>query len=139
MNAKAFLQQIKKLDTLIENKLIEKSQWWAMATSTTGKTDGERVSGSGNPDKMADAIMRYVGIEKEIDEYIDRLVDTKKEVIHVIEQLNTTEYDLLHKVYVQGIPLYDVAIQYDRTYSWCTTVHGRALKNVQKILDNERR
>jgi hypothetical protein len=31
--------------------------------------------------------------------------------------------------------LLDVAIACERTYSWVTTVHGRALKNVQEILD----
>lgn len=137
MEAKQFLNQLKKLDKMIENKLAEKARWKTMATGTTANIGGERVQSSGSKQKMADAVGRYVDIEKEIDEQIDKLVDTRQEVISVIEKLNTTEYDLLHKVYVQYLSLYEVASMYKNTYSWATTVHGRALKNVQKIL-NER-
>ena len=135
MNAKDFLRQPEKLDRMIENKLIEKQQWKTIAMGTSSHSDGERVQSSGSQQKMADAIARYVDIENEIDNCIDTLVDTKKEVISVIERLNTTEYDILHKVYIQYKTLYEVADMYDKTYSWVTTVHGRALKNVQKILD----
>ena len=74
-------------------------------------------------------------IENEINASIDLLIDKRNEVLRVIEQLNTTEYDLLHKIYVQYKPFYDVADEYQKSYSWVTTVHGTALKNVQKILD----
>ena len=135
MNAKDFLRQVEKLDKLIENKLVEKQQWKSIARGTSSHSDGERVQSSGSQQKMADAIARYVDIESEIDKCIDILVDTKNEVISVIERLNTTEYDILHKVYIQHKTLYEVADIYGNSYSWATTIHGRALKNVQKILD----
>lgn len=137
MKAKDFLLQVKKLDKMIANKLIEVEQWKAIANNTTADMSGDRVQTSGNPHKIADAIARYIDLETEINRCIDDLIDTKKGVINVIEQLNATEYDILHKVYIQNIPLYDVAEMYDRTYSWVTTIHGRALKHVQKILDNQ--
>lgn len=146
---KAFLRQLEKLDMIIENKLIERDQWKSIALSVTSgsetvKINGvwhntEKVQSSGNPQKMADAIARYVDIEAEINQYIDRLIDAKKAVINVIEQLNPTEYDLLHKVYVQHITLYEVSDLLDKSYSWVTTVHGRALKNVKRILDERRK
>lgn len=146
MDAKKYLQQVNKLNKLIENKLIEKEQWKSIATSTTAggsttvKVNGEqvaleRVQSSGNPQKMADAVCRYVEIEKEIDECIDRYIDMKAEAIRMIEQLPTVEYDILHKVYIQGKTLAEVAIMYDRVYSWATTIHGRAIKGVQAMLD----
>ena len=148
MKAKAFLGQLEKLDKIIENKLIEVEQWKSIALGVTGggelvKVNGilqkmEKVQSSGNPQKMADAIARYVDIEAEINKCIDRLIDVKNDVINVIEQLNPTEYDLLHKVYVQHITLYEVSDLYDKSYSWVTTVHGRALKNVQRILDRRK-
>jgi len=137
MEAKQFLNQLKKLDKMIENKLAEKARWQAMATRTTAQIGGERVQSSGSKQKMADAVGSYLDIEREIDEQVDKLVDTRQEVICVIEKLNTTEYDLLHTVYVQYMSLYEVADMYGNTYSWATTVHGRALKNVQKILDQK--
>lgn len=145
MNKKEFLKQVEKLDKLIENKLIEKEQWKSIALGITGggkdvKINGvlhqmDKVQSSGNPQKMADAIDRYIDIETEIDKHVDELIDTKKDVISVIEMLNPIEYDILHKIYIQFLTLYDVAAIYDKSYSWATTIHGRALKNVQKILD----
>ena len=135
MNAKEFLRQIKKLDRLIENKLIEIQRWKDIANNTTANLSGERVQSSGNPQKIADAIGRYIDLEREINQDIDNLVDAKKDVIGVIEQLNATEYDVMHKIYVQHLTLEDVADSYDRTYSWVTTIHGRALKHVQNILN----
>lgn len=135
MKAKKFLKQLEKLDTLIKNKLIEREQWKSVATGITAQTGGERVQSSGSQQKMADAVHRYIDLETEINRCIDKLIDARQEVIAVIEQLNAIEYDLLHKLYVQHIPLDEVADKFDKSYSWVTTVHGRALRNVQTILD----
>ena len=137
MNAKDYLLQIQKLDKLIENKLQEVAHWKAVATGTTVCSEGDRVQSSGSKQKMADAICRYMQMEDEINAAIDRLVDTKQEIIETIEQLSIDEYDLLHKIYVQKKELYEAAMEMDRSYRWATSVHGRALANVQKIL-NER-
>lgn len=138
MRAKDFLRQVYKLDRMVENKLAEKRQWQEIAAGATPQTTGERVQSSGNPQRMADAISRYIDIEQEIDECIDRLVDTKREVIGVIEQLNATEYDVLHKMYIQGYTLQEVADMKGRSYSWMTSTHGRALQNVQRIIDKRK-
>lgn len=135
MNAKLFLRQLRKLDRMIENKLIEKDQWKNIASGTSSPALGEKVQTSSNPQKMADAVCKYIDMEYEIDKYIDTLVDAKNDVINVIEQLDATEYDILHKRYVQYLELVDIADMYGKTYSWVTTVHGRALQNVQTILD----
>lgn len=135
MKAKEYLLQLKKLDKLIENKLAEKEQWKAMATSSTQQLSADRVQTSGNPQKLADAVCKIVEIEAEIDAFVDRLIDTKREVISTLERLNPTEYDLLHKVYVQYFTFEQVAEKHGKSYSWVTTVHGRALKNIQLILD----
>lgn len=135
MEAREFLEQLTKLDMMIENKQIEKEQWKAIALNVTAKYDGERVQSSGSQQKMSDAIEKYIEIETEINACIDELIEIKKDVISVIEQLKPSEYDLIHKVYVQHITLDVAADLCDKTYSWATTIHGRALKNVQRILD----
>ena len=135
MNAKSYLKQLEKLDTIINNKMIERTQWMGIALGVTAHSDGERVQSSGSQQKMADAVDRCVDMEREIDDLIDRLVDLKRDVTSVIEQLPTVEYDVLHKLYIQHMTLYDVAEAKGKTYSWVTSIHGRALKNVQNILD----
>lgn len=147
MKAKEFLLKVRKLNNIIENKLMEKAQWKSIAIGITPQYGGERVQTSGGQQRMADAVGRYLDMERNIDAYVDQLVDAKNEVISVIEQLkNAIEYDLLHKVYIgvvdheNGKPikymtLDEVADLYDKSHSWATTVHGRALQHVQEILD----
>lgn len=137
MRAKEYLQQIEKLDALIKNKLIEKQQWMDVALGITPQMNSERVQSTGNQQKMASAIEKMVDIERELDECVDRLIDTRNEVLAVLEQLNKEEYDFLHMVYVQHYTLGDVANLKGYSYSWATTYHGKALKSVQKILDEK--
>ena len=138
MDAKEFLNQVKKLDLQITNKLIEKQQWKDIALGITANMDGERVQSSGAKSKMADAIGRCVDMEAEIDSLVDKLIDIKKEVIWTIEQLDSpTEYNLMHLRYIQYIPLKDIAEKWGMEYTNVTTIHGRALKNVQAIRDKK--
>ena len=135
-DAQIFLEQVEKLDKRIRNKLIEKQQWKDIALGITASTEGERVQSSGSQSKMADAIIKCVDMEAEIDSLIDELVDTKKEVIQVIESLdNAVEYDVLHRRYIQNQDLQEIADHYGYEYGWATTTHGRALKGVRDILE----
>ncbi len=138
IQAKAYLQQIEKIETLIRNKETEISQWRSMATGIKSSFPaGERVQSSGRPQKMADMVARYVDLEKEMNEQIDRLIDARREIISVLEQLDKTEYNLLHLIYVQYFTLKEAAVMMKKGYSWATTVHGTALKHVQEILDEK--
>jgi RNase H-fold protein (predicted Holliday junction resolvase) len=138
VDAKEYLKQVEKLDVRITNKLIEQKQWRDIALGITANMDGERVQASGRQSKMADAIDKCVDMEAEIDSLIDILIDTKKEVIQTIEQLDSaTEYNVLHMRYIQFKDLQEIADHYGKEYGWVTTTHGRALKNVQAILDEK--
>lgn len=138
MDAKYFLNQVKKLDLQITNKLIEKQQWHDIALGITANMDGERVQSSGAKSKMADAIDKCIDMEVEIDSLVDRLIDIKKDVVSTIERLDSpTEYDLLHKRYIQFMSLQEIADHYGRDYTTITTAHGRALKNVQALLERK--
>ena len=136
MTAKEYLEQIKKLDTLINNKLAESKQWLDLALNITSKTDGERVQSSGDKQTMANAIEKCVDIEREVNAFIDEYISKKKEIIKTIERLPEAEYDVLHKIYVQYKTLYEVADERDIAYSWATSIHGRALKSLDEILKN---
>ena len=138
MDAKYFLNQVKKLDLQITNKLIEKQQWHDIALGITANMDGERVQSSGAKSKMADAIDKCIDMEVEIDSLVERLIDIKKDVVSTIERLDSpTEYDLLHKRYIQFMSLQEIADHYGRDYTTITTAHGRALKNVQALLERK--
>lgn len=138
MKAIDFLKQYQKINSIIENKLIEREQWKEVAYNTTpgGKQSPDKVQASGNPQKMSDAVNRYIDIEREIDGYVDNLVDRKADIISVIEQLDTPEYNILHKHYIQDITLFEISSKMGRSYSWVKAKHNRGLANVEKILKN---
>ena len=138
MRAKDFLRQIRKIDKQIENKLADLARWRAVAMSTTGSygcETGVKVQSSPNQQKMESAIIKSIEIEQEINATIGQLYEERKKVISVIEQLDATEYDVVFKQYVLGHTLQEIADMKDRSYSWCTTIHGLALAHIQKILD----
>lgn len=140
MKAQDFLRQVRKLDLQITNKLIEQRQWRDIALGITANMEGERVQSSGGKSKMADAVGKCVDIEAEIDGLIDKLIDTKKEVVQAIERLDSpTEYDVLHRRYIQFLSLQEIADHYRKDYGWATTTHGRALKNLQALLDKNKK
>ncbi len=134
--AQVYLEQVETLDARIRNKLIEQRQWRDIALGITANMEGERVQSSGAKDKMASAVERCVDMEADIDSLIDILVDTKKKVIQTIEGIySPIEYNVLHMRYIQFKDLQEIADHYGKEYGWATTTHGRALKNVQCILD----
>ena len=136
MEAKEFLKQVEKLDVRIANKLIEQRQWRDIALGITANMEGERVQSTGAKTKMADAVEKCVDMEAEIESLVDILIETKKEVIEAIERLDSAiEYNVLHMRYIQFKDLQDIADHYGKEYGWATTTHGRALKHLQSILD----
>ena len=137
VTAKGFLIRIRKLNMMIKNKIAEKEQWLVYATGTTIPLT-ERVQTSSNGQKLENATIRYMEEVQKIDKRIYELLKEKQEVINVIEQLNETHYDVLHKIYVQNFTFQDVADDYEKSYSWATSIHGRALKNLQNILDERK-
>lgn len=69
------------------------------------------------------------------DNLQERLRDVKSEISEVIQQIPVKEYNVLHKLYIQGKDLDDVAADNKKSYSWASTMHGRALAHVQGVLD----
>ena len=133
--AQEYLEQVDKLNAMIQNKMAEAKQWRDVALGVTTNTEGERVQSSGSQQKMADAINRVIDLQAEINGLIDKLIDLKQEIIKTIELLNATEYDVLHKRYIQGMTFDEIGAAKHKSKSWATTVHGRALQNLNKILD----
>lgn len=137
--AQIYLEKVEMLDTIIENKLIEQKQWHELALSITANMDGEKVQSSGgSQSRMADAVINCIAMEDEIADAVNKLIAEKREVTQTIEKLySPTEYKILHKRYIQHISLSDIADMMGRPYNWVTTTHGRALKNVQRLLERK--
>ncbi len=134
---KKYLLRIKELEQRIRNKHEEIELWKDIASSSTASADdSERVQSSGSKDKMANAVCRYLDMEAELLAEIEALAKARQDIIKTIEQLEcTVEYDVLHKLYVQGLDIQNTADQLNMSYSWVTATHGKALLNIQRILE----
>lgn len=138
MVAKEFLQQVEKMDILIAHKLIEKQQWRDIAGGITAAMESEKVRSMGKQSKMADAIAKCLDMEAEVANVVDQYVATKQEVIRIIEQVqNPTWYKVLHMKYIQHLDLAEIADRCNGSYDWAKSAHSKAVKIVQKILDEK--
>ena len=136
--AREILNNIKKLDAVIQNKISEKEQWQALALATTSPLSEDKVQTTPNPQRKSEAMDKAIDIEIEIDRLIDRLIYEKREVVRLIEQLPAIEYDTLHRMYLQNYELKDIAKHRRMSYDWAKNMHYRALVHLQAILDKEK-
>ena len=132
MNAHDYLMQISELDELIKSKVMYIGKLKNEAQGTSVKFEGERVQSSGSKQKMANTVVKYVHIEQgELQELRER----RREIIKTMSMLPTLEYGVLFKYYVLGYKLQKIADAYEKSYPWAKDKRRKALKLLQKILD----
>lgn len=136
---KAFLGEAERLHAEIKNTELELEKWMCSATSTTSPLGGERVQTSGNPHKMENVICIKVDIEQEMAAQIMEQWEAIKEIKNVIRKLSLKEYDIMFKKYILFMSWDEMAEACNMSKSNCTTIHGRALVNVQSILNERER
>lgn len=77
MDTKTYLQQISRLDRMINNKLSEIQQFRELARSVSAVKNEERVKTSPDFDKMGSTYCKIEKMEKELDDLIDTYVDKR--------------------------------------------------------------
>ena len=131
MEAICYLERIKKIDSIIRNKLRDHARWVEIAEGLGGASDGERVQSSRNLHRGADAIGDYIDIEAEIRS----LKRERQEIIETIERLPSAEYELVYRLYVQDYSMKEIAYQLGKSYEWVKVKKRRALQLVQALID----
>ena len=149
MQAIEYLNQVKRLDSLIENKREEERELWTIATSMTQNSDG-MPHGTSDPDKMTNIIQKIITARERTNAAIDKYVDAKQDIIKHIEMLPRKQYDVLYWLYVKKRETLKPGEKWYYTWSEVAESLGcseenirktrrRAIKNLQKILDTEDR
>ena len=135
MTAKTYLNQIRKAEIKIEDGTEELARLKALATKVTSAMDGEVVSSSKNPDKMADAVAKIIKLQEEINRDVDKYVDIKSEALGMLALVeNQTHYKILHSRYVLYKTWEQIACEIGFTYQWVCQLHGVALIEFEKIM-----
>ena len=139
MKAKEYLQQLQRLDTVINQKIKELGDL-RLKSQSAGSIDysKERVQSSPSGDApFVKPVLRMIELEQEINAEIDRFVDEKHEIINQIQALqNPKHIDILYKHYVEFKRLEIVAVEMNFTYQYIVELHGTALKEFQLTHEN---
>lgn len=133
MDAEKYLEQIKKYDAVIINKLNDHRRWVELAEGIGGFSAGERVQSSRNLQKIPDAIGRYIDIEGEITE----LKRKRQAIINDLEKLPLEEYCVLYRLYVEDGSLKELAYDLKKTYDSVRKHKARALQLLQDVIDKK--
>ena len=147
MRADTYLEQVKYLDSMIDNKRDEERELWALATSMTQSYSG-MPHGSGENDKMTDTVKKIIDARERTNAQIDLYVSVKQDVINHIEMLPRKQYDILYWLYVKKRERCEKGQKWYYTWSEVAENLGcseenirktrrRAIKNLQNILDSE--
>ena len=134
MKAKEYLQQLQRLDTVINQKIKEVQDLRVQARSTGGLDySKERVQLSPSGDApFVKPICRIIDLEAEINAEIDRFVDEKHKIINQIQGLKNSDYiSLLFKRYVEFKKFETIAVEMNFTYQYVLNMHGYALKEFE--------
>lgn len=135
-DAKAYLRKIELLDAHINNKLNDLHALKNMVTKITATISPVAVTGSGNQDKLGDAVAKIVDLQDEINRKIDKLVDMKREISAVLEQVqDPDQVKVLHKRYFEYKPWERIACEMNMTFRNVCYIHGKALQAVEAVLE----
>ena len=137
-DAQEFLRQIELCDTHITNKLEEMDRLNALALKVTTSLSMAPAHGSGNQDKLGNAVAKIVDLEREINDEIDVYVDKKAEVKKVLDKItNPDQLKVLTKHYLLYESLEQIACEMGFTYRNICYIHGRGLQAVAEIMKGE--
>ena len=137
MDTKQYLQQISRLDRMINNKLSEISQLRELAMSVSAVKNEERVQTTPNFDKIGTAYCKIEEMEEKLDKLIDEFVDKKNLIISQIDKIeNETYYEILFARYIEKKTFEKIADE--MTYSWRQVIrlHGSALQEFERVYGN---
>ena len=138
MDTKQYLQQIERLDKMIQNKLSEIYQLKTMACSVTVSSENDRVQTSSDKDRLGSTVAKIVDLEKETDRLVDRFIDKRSHIISQIDGLDNIDYyHVLSMRYVARDTFETIAKKTNWSIRKVFSIHGEALKEFERLYGSE--
>ena len=134
MKTEQYLELIKKLDTLINDELLEKENIFTLATKITQELS-DMPKAPGVSDKVGSSAVKLMMKQQEINNIVDIYVDLKDEIISQIRTLPVSECDVLYRYYVLDQGLFDIADEMNYSVSWVKMLKCRGTNKI-KIIDS---
>lgn len=138
MDVYEWLDQVKKLDQLIDAKIAERDRLKALAANVSSKPiDGMPYSNTNVVSQtMQNAVINLIMLEGELDKLIDTYIDQKQSVLDVLEKLPDKEYGVIHRHYIRYMTWEQVAedMNYSTTQVW--RIKNNAIMLLNVMLDS---
>lgn len=138
MTTKDYLNQVGRLNRMINNKLVEIAQLKELACSISAIQTGERVQTTPNYDKIGTAYAKIDEMERKLDKLIDAYVDKKN---HIIGQIDGIEdemmYNILFARYIERKTFEKIATELEYSWRQIIRLHGKALKQFENQYGKE--
>lgn len=128
------LSRISMIDGMINHKLQEIEEWKSRCEYSGTAYGTERVQSSPKSPSIETALDMYISVKHEKMKEIAELEQEKKAIISDIEKLPPSEYSVIYKRYVQNKSFYQISSELDKSYSWCTWTHSKALEYLQRLM-----
>lgn len=138
MKAKEYLQQLRKLDTVIQQKKTELANLRETLTSVSSpkiseeKVSGDNLGGAG----FEDTIANIDELEQEITWELGKFVALKHRIINEIHTLDNGVYiQLLYKRYIEFKSLEEISNEMYYGYRHIKRLHGFALQKFSEKIN----
>lgn len=137
MTTKDYLNQISRLNRMINNKLAEVSQLRELSRSISAVKNEERVMSSSDPDKIGSTYAKIDEMEHNLDNMIDEYIGKKDLIIGQIDGIeNENYYNILFSRYIENKTFEVIATEMKYSWRQIIRLHGNALKSFEEKYGN---
>jgi len=125
---------------MISAKLEQIEILHAQATKiTVVLSNTPKVESSAEQDKLAATVAKIVDLKKALREELDEYISLKAEAIRLINSMPDCRHRLvlMHR-YINGQTWEQIAVEMHYTYQWVHVLHGRALREFEKVMEHDK-
>lgn len=138
--AQVYLERIKWLEVMIDSNTEELAKLDSVAKRITPVLNTTGAGGSGNPDRVGNAMAKIIDLQNEISQDNAEFVALRREAGELLKKISKPEqYQVLRKRYMLYKSFEDIAVEMQYSYRQICNIHGRALQAFEKVLEEHKR
>ena len=138
MTTKQYLNQIHRIDKMINNKLSEIYQLKNLVCSISVSADSDRVQTSSNQDPLGNAVAKIVDLENEVNDCIDEFSEKRRKIITQIDSIeDQMQYQVLFSRYIEQKTFEKIAEDNEYSVRQILRIHGDALSEFERLYGSE--
>lgn len=137
MTTKDYLNQISRLNRMINNKLTEITQLRELSCSISAIGNEEKVISSSDPDKIGATYAKIDEMERNLDKMTDEYIEKKNLIIGQIDGIENEDcYNILFSRYIEKKTFEVIATEMKYSWRQIIRLHGKALKAFEEKYGN---